>query len=91
MPIKRRRNEAPLALELTDWLLDGQTRSGAAIAELEAQGIAYDAFIEFDTPGPDFRGLWQQHRAWLLEEWTRRGGAGRPWAARFDSDNGAAS
>lgn len=83
MPRKRTAPTLPLRVELVDWLLDGAVRNGDDNDPARAPGV-YDAFLEFDTPGPDLPALWATHRAWLLEEWRRRGGVGQPWAARFD-------
>jgi hypothetical protein len=40
-------------------------------------------FAEFDS---DLPALWRTHRALLLQEWRRRGGTGRPWAAEQFGD-----
>ena len=85
MPRLRTATAPPLSLELTDWLLNGHTRSAAEIAALGPAGADYDAFLEFVSPSPDLAGLWCRHRAWLLAEWARRGDAGQPWGSRFDS------
>ena len=85
MPKLRTATRPPLNLALIDWLLNGQPRTGAEIAALGAEGAGYDAFIEFEMPGPDLAALWRQHRGWLLAEWQRRGGQGQPWGARFDA------
>ena len=84
MPKLRTAPAPPLKLELIDWLLNGHTRSALEVAKLEAAGVAYDAFLEFVSPAPDLPALWRQHRAWLRAEWSRRGGQGEPWGARFD-------
>ena len=86
MPVKRS-TVAVIRLELADWLLDGHVRHSDDSDPLRSTAV-YDSFLEFDTPEPDLRALWQQHRAWLLTEWARRGRVGQPWAAReFDAAN----
>ena len=84
MTVKRRARQAlglPADLNLAhvDMLLDGALRSPADAPD------GYDSFLEFDVPGPDWPALWRTHRAALLAEWTRRGGAGQPWGAQFDA------
>ena len=79
MPIKRPpRTAAPLSLELVDLLLLGHCTEDDT-DPTRAQRV-YDPWVEFDHAPADLRAFWQQHRAWLLVEWTRRGRAGRPWA-----------
>jgi hypothetical protein len=87
MPTKRRRRtrgrlRLPLSLELIDLLLDGRARSHEEAEKLEAEGINYDVFVQFDQH--DYPALWRTHRVELLAEWRRRGGQGEPWAAQFD-------
>jgi hypothetical protein len=84
MPKKRTpTNALPMRLEVVDWLLNGHTLACDDADPLRATGV-YDPFIEFEPEStwPDLRALWQQHRAWLLAEWERRGGTGQPWAQR---------
>lgn len=85
MPTLRKVGAAPLRLEYVDWLLEGRTRSNDEADPLRRAGV-YDAFLEFVwwEAGPDLLGLWQQHRAWLIAEFARRGGVGQPWAACLD-------
>lgn len=86
MAIKKKPPPPPVALrlELVDWLLEGHCRRPDERDPLRRDGV-YDGFLEFDTPGPDLPALWRAHRTALLDEWARRGGRGRPWAAKqFD-------
>jgi hypothetical protein len=73
----RRRLDAPdvLPLHVLDFLL-GQARSIAAIMQLQAAGVEYDSFAQFDLdrmPVEEFRALWHAHLPRLRTEAERRG------------------
>jgi hypothetical protein len=71
----RRDAAGGLPLDLADFLL-GVSRTAAEIEHLHMQGVAYNAFAEFDwdrmTPD-EFRDLWRRHATALVAEATRRG------------------
>lgn len=80
MAIRRRVTDGPaMNLAHVDYLLRGQLRPRA---EVEAAGIEYDGFIEFDSPAT-LAALWREHRTALLREAERRGIA-EPWGLQFD-------
>ena len=70
-----------LTATLRELLLRGWT------APVPPDGHGDDPFEEFFLSDEDFAALWREHRSALLQEWTRRCGQGRPWAAeRFEKD-----
>ena len=81
---RRSPQSAALPLEITDWLLEGHVRACDDADPARAPG-RYDAFLEFDEPGPDLRGLWHAHRSELLREAARRG-ITEPWGRCFDEE-----
>jgi hypothetical protein len=76
-----RRTDLALPLEIVDWLLTGDLRSGEEIDRLHAAGVSYDGFRQFDSDWPpaDLGELWRTHRGALLLEAARRG-IQQPWA-----------
>ena len=68
-----------LAPETVDVLLGGWT----------APNINYSADPRsdpFEVFTIDLPAAWLRHRTWLLREWRRRGGDGRPWGSQFDAE-----
>jgi len=92
VPRKRRAVKARLdtlrldRLEVVDWLLTGALRSPDEAEQLEASGMAYDWFVEFDHDWPpaNLAELWRTHRSTLMAEAKKRG-ISEPWGRRFDN------
>jgi len=47
---------------------------------------ADDPFVIFELTDSQWEALWRAHRAFLLQEWRRRGQAGRCWAQQEFGD-----
>ena len=69
----RRRSRSTLPLHVVDYLL-GVSRTADEIAAMQAAGIDYDAFYEFEPASDaELAQLRQTHRAELGAEAARRG------------------
>jgi hypothetical protein len=68
-------NARGLPLDLVDCLL-GYRRTLEEIDQLQAAGVPYDGFLEFDFanwPAAQVAALWARHRRFLTAEARRRG------------------
>jgi len=67
-----------LAPETIDVLLYGWGREHQTDYANDPRSDAFQCFeLKLDE-------VWRQHRAALMQEWQKRGEAGRPWGAQFD-------